>query len=296
MSSISRLVAASLGAAAVAFGSPADAQFVRPGFGGVRVVAPGVGVSVGRFGGVRVNAPGVRVGVPGRAYYGAPVVRRYRYPVPVVAGGMVAGGPVVTGGSVVASGGVSASGGVGTSGGVVVAGGSVAAGSSLATPTPAASPSAFAGEAELTAMSGVQLTAALSSAGQALQSRLATFENGDGWQDYLQLGAAATGEFAAAEKLLRRYDSVARDAQFSMIARLEEFAAVRLTLRVLVDRGGAGAAIESAPAAADETLPTPSADPAVAPAAAAAPASGVDVGVDSGGVRVRVERSVLTTP
>ncbi|MEM8866222.1 MAG: hypothetical protein AAGF31_11820, partial [Planctomycetota bacterium] len=182
-----------------------------------------------------------------------------------------------------------------------------------AKPTLAASVS-FATEAELAAMGGVELLAATSEASAALQARLESFQNGAGWQEYLAFEAETAGNLDAAEKLLRRFDSVARDAQFAMIARLEEFKALRTALRVLVDRGGVAISTEAGVPATppnvsvkvkSEGIPAPTADDYSTPAgsvpATGVPATGgpttgagVDVGVSAGGVRVKVERSVLT--
>lgn len=281
------------------------AQF---GFGGVRVRTPGVGVTVGR-GGVTVRAPGTYVRTPARVYssprrtfgYGG-----YGY------GGFYYGPPGVT---VRSSGGVYHGGSVYRRGTTIVTGGAVVTGNAAATATPTLAPGPtqatgptlaveptptvvtasaaaeirFASEAELAAMVGGDLLGAMNEASMALDARLNGFQNGAGWKTYLALEAAGTGDLAAAEKLLRRYDSVARDAQFSMISELEEFAAVRLALRVLVDRGGAAAPAvpsEVSIEASSESLPMPSADaePANEPAA---------VEVTTPGVKVKVERSVL---
>ena len=290
MLTASRLALAGLMVAATSFAaSHADAQVgVRYGWGGVRVSTPGVGVRVGRFGGVRVSTPGGYYSrTPGRVYYG---------PRPVVPGGFYYRGPGVTVRS-----GVTTSGAIAT-GSSVVAGGAIATG----TPTPAnpevsaaivtsakptlAASAGLATEAELAAMGGVELLAATSEASAALQSRLASFQNGAGWQTYLAFDAATAGNLDAAESLLRRFDSVARDAKFGMIAQLDEFSALRTALRVLVDRGGVAIDASSPGSTAvrvevqGESLPAPGAD---------VPGANVDVDVSAGGVGVKVERSVL---
>ncbi|MEM6329941.1 MAG: hypothetical protein AAF790_06805 [Planctomycetota bacterium] len=306
--------------------STAEAQFgVRYGFGGVRVSTPAVGVRVGPFGGVRVRAPGAFVRTPGRVVYGPPRPAfgygygyggSYFYSGPGVTvsgyaapGGPVVGGPVVTGGRVISSGSV-------VTGGRVVASGSVVTG----TPTPAAgsivsggvvtgstsgavvtsakpAATALASEAELAAMGGIELIAATAEASAALQSRLDGFQNGEGWQTYLAFDAETAGDLAAADKLLRRFDSVARDAQFAMIYRLSEFQALRTALRVMVDRGGVdiavgvpGVGVDVGVSTQGESLPVPAADAEPSNPTAA----DVDVDVSAGGVRVKVERSILT--
>lgn len=265
LSLIARITTAAAATALFAAGvGPASAQYY--GFGGVRVSTPGVGVSVSPYGGVSVRAPGAYVRTPGRVYAGPRRVYRGGY----YYGGGYYGGTNVT-----------VTRRVPTPGGTVVAGVPTAA----AQPATAAVAAGFATEAELGAMTGEQLLATLNSASAVLDARLDGFVNGEGWQKYFVLEAAATGDLATAERMLARFDSVARDAQFAMIATLDEFAAVRTTLRVLVDRGGV-VAEAAAPASTSvrvrvegESLPLPEAD--------------VDVDVNAGGVGVKVERSVL---
>lgn len=254
----------------------AEAQFgYRYGWGGVRVSAPGVGVSVGRYGGVRVRTPGVYYSGPSRSYYRGfygprPFVRGYSYSYY---------GP-----------GVSFSGGVAPSGAVVSGSVDAAAPTLADTPTTVAKPTIaaeFASEAELAVMGDAELLAATSEAAAALESRLDAFDNGAGWQTYLAFDAETAGDLDAAKQLLRRFDSVARDAQFSMISSLEEFAALRTALRVLVDRGGAQFGAQPPappqPPVGAEGLPTPEPNRG----------AGVRVDVNGGGVDVEGERSIL---
>lgn len=290
----SLLTLAAAGLFAVADAPQADAQYF--GYSG-----PGVSVSVSPYG-TRVHTPGVGVAVPGRAYYGTRRSFRRAYYGPGigysvrthVAPAYPAPGYVVSGAPV-------ASGSVVVQGGAVVSSGSVNASTSNSnsTPTPAYSAVAsdFASEAELAAMNTEQLVIALANATGALDGRLSGMTGGEGWQKYLVKPAAKLADTAAAAKLLRRFDSVARDAQFVMIANLPEFQAVRLTLRMMAE---GGVAASPAPAQNEPSLPDAPAGVSVQVGDAVSvkvegetlPTPGTKVDVSTGGVTV--ERSVLT--
>jgi len=288
-SGASLLVAALAAPAALVPASDAEAQYfgygvsVRSGYGGVHVNTPGVGVNVGRFGGVRVSTPYYSsVHAPARVYYGAPRrVWRGGYHV-ATPGYVVHGSPVVQGGAVV-------QGGVVTSSHVEVGSPTPATSSTTVTagrPTLAAPPQ-FASEAELAAMNGNELLVAINQRAGSLHARLEGFSGGAGWQTYLALNAAESGDLAAAEKMLVRYNSVARDAKFTVISQLPEFQAMRLALRILVDRGGV---VVSAAAPAAATIP---AGVSVRVEGESLPSPAADVEVSAGGVDVKVERSIL---
>ena len=295
-SGASLLIVALSAPAALVPASDADAQYfgygvsVRSGFGGVRVNTPGVGVNVGRFGGVSVNTPYYSsVHAPSRVYYGPRRVWRGGYRV-TTPGYVVHGSPVVTGGTVVHGSGSVTHSGVVTSSHVEVGSPTPATGSTTVTsarPTLAAPPR-FASEAELAAMSGNELLVAINQRAGALHARLDGFSGGAGWQTYLALDAAESGDAAAAEKMLVRYNSVARDGKFTVISQLDEFQAVRLALRILVDRGGVAATATAAP-----VVTTPSAGVSVRVDGEALPAPAANVDVSAGGVDVKVERSIL---
>lgn len=265
----------------------ADAQ-VSVGVGrGVSVRAPGVGVNVGGYGGVSVRTPSVGVAVPGRVYVGPRPY--YAPPRPFVGRRFYRGGVVVSGGPVV-------SGGVVTSGPVVT--------SSTVVQSSATVRFEAYTEAQLAAMGAVELREATLQASAAFDAALSRVKNGEGWQTYLalpiELHAGEVVSVEAVEKLLKRFDSVARDSQYSMIAKLDGFAATRLALSVLVDREdvlttavSASATTTTSSAASSsvsvevqgETLPRPAASTGTS---VRVNGSGVDVRVNTGG-----EQSVL---
>lgn len=295
----SLITVAAAGLFAVADAPQAEAQYF--GYNG-----PGVSVSVSPYG-TSVSTPGVGVAVPGRAYYGPRRAYRRAYYGPAVgysvrthvpsysvrtypSPGYVVSGQGVVGGSVTVAGGAYASGPVVESGVVTTSG-------SEPTPAYTALPSDFASEAELAAMNNEQLVVALANAIGALEGRLSSMTGGEGWQKYLVEPAAKLADGAAAEKLLRRYDSVARDAQFAMVARLPEFQAARLTLRLMAEGNAAASSSAAASvkgAASQQTGVSVQAGNGVSVQVdtESLPSPSTNVEVSAGGVSV--EHSVLT--
>jgi hypothetical protein len=102
---------------------------------------------------------------------------------------------------------------------------------------------AFPTAADLAAMDDEQLNQALRAIAQSLHNRLDRFDTGDTWQRYFRLPeeavAASTppdARNAAIAKLLERFQKVAADPQYSMIARLPAFKAMEAGLNEAFSR------------------------------------------------------------
>lgn len=266
---------------ALLVGAAAEAQLVRVGVGGgrVSVVAPGVGVGVSPWGGVSVRAPGAYVRTPG--YYAPRTV--------VVPRGVVVGPPAygyyrgsvsVNGGgySTYESSGSYQSGTIETP--VYGVPTPAITGEVASNPLPSGFVTAsaeFGVSADLAEMSAEELGAEISVASAALQARLDLFNGGEGWQTYFKLPGDLASETEGAAKLLRRFDSVARQGEFASIANLAEFSRLHELLTAYV-----------AVTSEQQVSPAPDGSPAAAPATGVrVEAPGVSVGVQGGNVGVQ---------
>lgn len=111
-------------------------------------------------------------------------------------------------------------------------------------PTLAASPP-LPGPGQLEAMNLVELLAALRDLSRVLHVSLERFDDPTGWQGYLEIPENALGtpgvedvaiDLTILEKQLGRYQTVASDAEFAKIARLEAFRATLTALELVVER------------------------------------------------------------
>ncbi|WP_145282845.1 hypothetical protein [Pirellulimonas nuda] len=154
----------------------------------------------------------------------------------------------------------------------------------IASPTPASgvvtasaamssAPPASPMPPKLSSLSVDELGALLVDASASLHARLDLFDGGEGWQSYFETSANGWTSENATDKLLRRFDSVSRQSEFSMIAQLPEFQAVHEILAAY---------------AAKLAEPTPTVPPA--------PSAGVSVDVKARGANVSVRSGAESIP
>jgi hypothetical protein len=110
------------------------------------------------------------------------------------------------------------------------------------------------------------LDSQLGAASQALQARLNDFNGGEGWQKYLALPESSIADPQQREKMLRRMDSVAREAEFRTIADLDEFQSLQQLLQYSLESGAESSTPKKpdaprVPSTPAEALPTPSPEP-----------------------------------
>lgn len=120
----------------------------------------------------------------------------------------------------------------------------------------------FPSDSELAAMDDAELGQALRSISARLHERLSRFDTGASWQRYLRLPETAFA-YSSSErrealvKTLDRFDHVASDPQYSMVARLPALVAMQAALTEALSR------LDKSPTAGDspsEDLPLPAPD------------------------------------
>jgi hypothetical protein len=114
---------------------------------------------------------------------------------------------------------------------------------------------------ELAAIDDAELDRTLRSISQRLYDRLNRFNTGETWQRYLRLPDEVFADSSpqrreALVKTLGRFDNVASDPQYSMIARLPVFAAMQATLVEALSRIDESQT-SAGPPAEDLPLPAP---------------------------------------
>jgi hypothetical protein len=121
---------------------------------------------------------------------------------------------------------------------------------------------AFPSATEFAAMDAAQLEQALRSISQSLQNQLDRFNTGESWQRYLRIPESLDASRPPNErsdaiaKLLDRFDKIAGDPQYSMIARLSAFQAMQAALTEALSRPQTDSTPEDG-AVEDLPLPVP---------------------------------------
>jgi hypothetical protein len=123
----------------------------------------------------------------------------------------------------------------------------------------------FPAPGDLATMSDEQLNEAMRGLAQSLHDRLNRFDTGDTWQRYLRLPSEAVDKsiapderIAAIADALERFQKIAADPQYSMIARLPQFVAMQAALNEAMSRPQEGSPATTPPV---EDLPLPPQQP-----------------------------------
>jgi hypothetical protein len=119
----------------------------------------------------------------------------------------------------------------------------------------------FPAAADLAAMNDEELHQTLLAIAESLHNRLNRFDTGDTWQRYLRLpdeivasSSPSDARTAAIATLLERFQKVAADPQYPMIARLPAFVAMEAALNEALSRPRSG---QEGTASETEALPLP---------------------------------------